>query len=246
MSASEQRGPVRVSGFQRWQVVKKLSGPANWPLQVLGRPLEHLQWGTAGGCQGGLFWVSPQAVLTVGWREGRLREAVLSSCWVWGSSWWWHLSGRCLWVPRCEKQVGRVLGVQTLTDLSRPLGFHSRWINCNRLWVRESWNYGKIGICHCPTLVFCPRLPPARSTHQLRYTHNTPSTHILNLLYKSTQHSLIYLYTILNTLDQIFMPKPHDTYRFVLETFVCKVFVCGLWHQPFCIYLHLVYSSHAR
>lgn len=137
-------------------------------------------------------------------------------------------------MPRCERQAGRVLGVQTSIALSRPLGFHSGWINCSRLWERESWNYRKIGICHCPTPVFCPHRPPARSTHRLRYTYNTPSTHILSLLYKCTQHSLIYLYTILNTLDQIFMPKPHDTYRFMLERFACKVPVCGLWHQPFC------------
>lgn len=126
------------------------------------------------------------------------------------------------------------MGVQTSTDLSKPLGFHSGWINCNRLWERETWTYRKIGICRCPTLVFCPHLPLARSTHRLRHTHNTPNTHISSLLYKCTQHLLIYLYTILNTLDQIFMPKPHDTYRFMLETFICKVSVYGLWHQPFC------------
>ena len=58
-------------------------------------------------------------------------------------------------------------------------------------------------------------------------------------MHKCTQHSLIYLYTYLNaqgTRPNIYAQttQTHDIYRFMLEAFVYKVFVCGLWHQPLC------------
>lgn len=133
---------------------------------------QALQSGASIDCSG-----PAAALLTEGQDAQRLRKATFWIVWLLGQrlpGWWDCQGGVSGWLG-CEKQTDAVSGLKALFDLSRPLGFHSGWINCNRPWKTESWANRKVGICPCPTLGPCP---PAltRSTHRLTYTHNTSNT----------------------------------------------------------------------